>query len=263
MLSFSISSYRECCCCLRSVCHREHKLFSLGCSDSMIGVYKQSYQKGWHVPTSPHCIFLHSTALFCTLGMCALACSCSSPSIPVSLSVSQLVTQASTLGILVQLIIQHPETQLIWNGDTERCRLVKEPQILSLASAPFLVRACISVCCHCSASFRINVTLCQRAATTAVVVQMWDWLISGGRKLRTLLTAAHYPCRCYPYFIVCEGGCRLRITPVWQVADELFVTATGEWQDECDSFQYNIIIHWELFLLTLQLFGLILDLDLP
>lgn len=35
-----------CSRCPRSVCHREHKLFSLGCSDSMIGVYKQAYQAG-------------------------------------------------------------------------------------------------------------------------------------------------------------------------------------------------------------------------
>lgn len=46
MLFFSISSFCECSCCPRSICHREHKLFSLGCSDSMIGVYKQAYQAG-------------------------------------------------------------------------------------------------------------------------------------------------------------------------------------------------------------------------
>lgn len=42
----SISSIRECSCWPRSVCHSEHKRFSLGRSDSMTGVYKQAYQAG-------------------------------------------------------------------------------------------------------------------------------------------------------------------------------------------------------------------------
>lgn len=55
MLPFSISSF-ECSFCPRSDCHREHKLFSLGRSDTMIGVYKQSYQAGMtctHLPCLP------------------------------------------------------------------------------------------------------------------------------------------------------------------------------------------------------------------
>lgn len=48
--SLSVTSIRESICCPRSVCHREHKLFSLGHGDSMIWVYKQAYQAGiWHL----------------------------------------------------------------------------------------------------------------------------------------------------------------------------------------------------------------------
>lgn len=157
-----------------------------------------------------------------------------SHSVGVTVPCMRWVTQASALGIPVLLIILRP-----W--DTAHCKLghqiglVKEPQIHSLALAPFLFSACISIRSHhliscyslaLTGRFRINVSSSQRVST--VVLQIWDWLIDGGGKLWNLLTAANYPHHFYSYFIVWKGRGKkktcLRITRLasgWLVVSQL------------------------------------------
>lgn len=157
-----------------------------------------------------------------------------SHSVGVTVPCMRWVTQASALGIPVLLIILRP-----W--DTAHCKLghqiglVKEPQIHSLALAPFLFSACISIRSHhliscyslaLTGRFRINVSSSQRVST--VVLQIWDWLIDGGGKLWNLLTAANYPHHFYSYFIVWKGRGEkktcLRITRLasgWLVVSQL------------------------------------------
>lgn len=115
MLSFSISPFCECSCCPRSVCHREHKLFSLGCSDSMIGVYKQAYPAGMtcsHLPTLlPHALnmsFLLTLLLSFSLPPIPPPSVSHLYSVGVSVPCMRWVTQAAALGIPGQLIILHP-----------------------------------------------------------------------------------------------------------------------------------------------------------
>ena len=121
MLSISISSFCECSRRPRSVCHREHKLFSLGCCDSMIGVYKQAYQAGMTctplTPSSPapqtsNMSFLLSLSLPLSPSLSLFLCLSLTPSVPCM----RWVTQAAALGIPGQLIILHP-----W--DTAHCKL--------------------------------------------------------------------------------------------------------------------------------------------
>lgn len=102
--AFCLHFLSEGSCCPRSVCHGEHKLFSLGRSDSSIGVYKQA---GVTCTNLSSCPPPPADMEICPCNRLSRWFGVSDPPHP-SFLCMRWVTQAAALGIPVQLIILHP-----------------------------------------------------------------------------------------------------------------------------------------------------------